>query len=501
MKMRSPGRTFLLALLLVGLAACTVAQPTTRDAALAATPTELPSPTPTADPKPEGYVEYSTQSGDTLAAVASHFGVEKSEIIFADETVEERLLPPGTRLYIPALLGSTTPSELLIPDSDVVFSPSTIGFDTTAFVNEKGGKLSTYTELMTRGTTPGAEILYQLAQEYSINPRLLLSLLEYQSGWVTGDPQTPDEEKYPYGFIKADKSQLYKQLGLAIRQLEIGYYGWRAGTLTELTFTDGTTLRLAPNLNAGTVAVMQYFASVATPAEWQAALYGDGSFPQVHTALFGDAWERAATVEPLFPAGTLQPEMNLPFSEGQVWNYTCGPHEAWGNDGPAAALDFAPPLDRSGCGTSNRWALAAATGLVVRSGTGLLVLDLDGDGYEQTGWELLYMHLSSTGKPQVGQWVKQDERVGHPSCDGGSSSGIHIHLARKYNGEWVLADGGLPFVLSGYEAHDKEKFCEGTLENGGKVVEAYPWGNYLTKITRPEATLEPPSGDPYQDGE
>jgi len=318
---------------------------------------------------------------------------------------------------------------------------------------------------------------------------------------VTGEPQTDNEAKYPYGFIQETKEHLYKQLGLAIRQLEIGYYGWRAGTITDLTFTDESTLRLAPNLNAGTVAVMVYVASISTPAEWQAALYGEDSILQVHEDLFGDAWVRAAEVEPLFPAGTLQPEMNLPFAEGRTWNYTCGPHEAWGDDGPKAALDFAPPLDRAGCGTSIKWALAAATGLVVREGTGLLVLDLDGDGYEQTGWEVLYMHLSSTEKPKVGDWVKQDERVGHPSCAGGSSSGIHIHLARKFNGEWVLADGGLPFVLSGYRAYNGEGFCEGTLENGDTVVEAYPWGNYLTSITRFEATPQAPAGDMTQDGE
>jgi hypothetical protein len=101
----------------------------------------------------------------------------------------------------------------------------------------------------------------------------------------------------------------------------------------------------------------------------------------------------------------------------------------------------------------------------------------------------------------VGTWVEVGDRIGHPSCAGGSSSGIHIHIARKYNGEWVLAEGGLPFVLSGYQAYDKEKFCEGTLVNGDSVVQAYPWGNYLTKITRPEVTLEPPAGDLYQDGE
>lgn len=501
MKMKSTGKFALFSLLIILLMSCAAPQSAADISTVTKEATPQSSSSPTEDPKPAGYTEYLSQSGDTLAVVAIHFGVDEDEIIFADGEVENLLLPPGTRLYIPTVLGVITPNDLLIPDSDVVFSPSTVGFDMLSFVNEKAGKLAEYSELMTRGTTPGAEIIYQLAVEYSINPRILLSLLEYQSGWVTGEPETQDEVQYPYGFLKADKGGLYKQLGLVIRQLEIGYYGWRAGTLTDLTFNDGSTLRLAPNLNAGTVAVMVYVASISTPAEWQMALYGENSIPQVHAALFGDAWVRAASVEPLFPAGTTQPEMNLPFPEGQVWNYTCGPHEAWGKEGPPAALDFAPPLDRSGCGTSNKWALAAAGGLVVRGGTGLVVLDLDGDGNEQTGWVLLYMHVSSTDKVEVGDWVNQDERIGHPSCAGGSSSGIHIHIARKYNGEWVLAEGGLPFVLSGYQAYDKEKFCEGTLVNGDSVVQAYPWGNYLTKITRPEVTLEPPAGDLYQDGE
>ncbi|KUK46684.1 MAG: hypothetical protein XD73_0426 [Anaerolinea thermophila] len=493
--MKSTGKFLLMFLLITVLVGCSNQTVVVSTPTQSVTLTPLPSPTATIDPVPDGYIEYLTQSGDTLPVVAAHFGVEQDVIQFADGVVEDVLLPPETRLYIPNVLNIITPDTLLIPDSDVVFSPSASDLDVLAFVEEKGGKLAEYSELMTRGTTPGAEILLQMAVEHSINPRILLTLLEFTGGWVNGAPQTENAALYPYGFINTVKGGLYQQLGLAIRQLEIGYYGWRAGTLTELTFSDGSTLRLAPNLNAGTVAVMTYLASISTPAQWQAALYGDRTITQTHEELFGDAWQRAQSVEPFFPAGSTQPELNLPFPEGQVWNYTCGPHTAWGADGPLAALDFAPPLDRSGCGTSLKWATAAASGLVVRTGTGLVVLDLDGDGDEQTGWVLLYMHLSSTDKVKVGDYVLQDERIGHPSCAGGSSSGIHIHIARKYNGEWVLAEGGLPFVLSGFQAFKEERFCGGTLVNGDVVVRADSYGNYLTKISRPEVTLEPPAGD------
>jgi hypothetical protein len=53
---------------------------------------------------------------------------------------------------------------------------------------------------------------------------------------------------------------LNAQLTWATSQIAIGYYGWRAGTLTELTFKDGSTLRLNPQLNAGTAALQYFYA-------------------------------------------------------------------------------------------------------------------------------------------------------------------------------------------------------------------------------------------------
>jgi hypothetical protein len=49
-----------------------------------------------------------------------------------------------------------------------------------------------------------------------------------------------------------------------------------------------------------------------------------------------------------------------------------------------------------------------------------------------------------------GTLVEQGDALGHPSCEGGRSTGKHVHLARKYNGEWIAADGPIPFVLSGW---------------------------------------------------
>ncbi|MDP2976225.1 MAG: hypothetical protein Q8N45_08440, partial [Anaerolineales bacterium] len=183
---------------------------------------------------------------------------------------------------------------------------------------------------------------------------------------------------------------------------------------------------------------------------------------------------------------------------GQLWSFSGGPHPAWiqqlnsnvGSSpawelqGALAALDFAPSSDQSGCVPSERWIVASASGRVVRSGYGVVVLDLDGDGHEQTGWNLIHMHVSTKDRVPLGVWLNAGDLIGHPSCEGGIATGTHLHFARKYNGEWVLADGPLPFTLSGWVAHAGKKPYEGTLTKGERVVIARPDGSFETQITR-----------------
>lgn len=499
MKIKSPVRILFLCLCLAGmLASCLPAQPPAAEDHEAETTLEPTlTPLPTEKPAPDGYTTYTTQSGDTLPVIAAHFGVESYQIKYQRGLDNESLLPPGTKIFIRDMLDETSKPDILFLDSDVVYSPSTVGFGAQSFAEAQGGFLASYLEQMTRGATPAALIINELGVEYSINPRILFSLMEFESGWLT---RKPDEFglSYPFGWEKRDRTGVYFQSAWAIQQLTLGYYGWRDGSLTELAFTDGSTLRLSPFLNAGTVAVMFTLAQIHDRAEWDAALYGERNLVDVHQVLFGDPAQRANGVEPLFPADTAQPLLNLPIPINEKWNLTGGPHPAWGRVGPRAALDFAPPLDRPGCGNSTRWATAAAAGRVVRAGNGVVVLDLDMDGYEQTGWVLVYMHVANSERAQVGDILQQDDPVGHPSCEGGSSSGIHIHIARKYNGEWVAADGGLPFVMSGYRARNGEEicdyawwgWCEGSLSNGEYTAEADPYGNFWTRIIRPESRPE-----------
>jgi hypothetical protein len=134
-----------------------------------------------------------------------------------------------------------------------------------------------------------------------------------------------------------------------------------------------------------------------------------------------------------------------------------------------------------------------ADGLVVRSGKGVVVLDLDGDGYEQTGWVLLYLHVSNDKRVPEGTWVGAGDLLGHPSCEGGVATGTHLHIARKYNGEWIAADGPMPFVLSGWMAHAGTQAYLGSLTRGDETITACTCGSFETRIIRTP-------DDPYEAG-
>ncbi len=458
----------------------------------ATTPTEIsvpilesePLPTATRDNEERPPILYYTQSGDTLSVVAARFGVSIEEIKTQITFTPRELIKPQTLLVIPDYYGFDLASDPVLPDSEIIYSPSALDFDINEFANQAGGYLSTYREYTGEGWLSGADIIKKVAIEESINPRLLIGLLEYQSGWVYGQPANVFEKDYPMGFPLADKKGLLKQVTFSVKILMNGYYGWREGRVTEVVFSDGTQQRIHPKVNAGSAALEHFFANFYDPARWLSVLYGDGSFPVLYEEMFGSPWIRALTVEPLYSIGLTQPKLELPFLAGKVWAHTGGPHPAWGSHGAWAALDFAPASDKSGCTVSYDWVVASAPGLVVRTGPGVVVLDLDGDGYEQTGWVILYLHIASEGKVADGTYLDQDGLIGHPSCEGGSATGTHVHIARKYNGEWIAADGPLAFNLSGWVSFKGEKPYEGKLVRKDEVVTARTYGSSETIVSR-----------------
>jgi murein DD-endopeptidase MepM/ murein hydrolase activator NlpD len=438
-------------------------------------PTETLVPTPDIQRDP---IVYHAQAGDTISVVATHFGISVDQIQSNVDLPASSFINPGTMLVIPQVLINTTSGIHLLPDSEFVYSraitDSDFPNDVVEYVNEAGGYLSELREYEHTSLTHGGEIVKEIAQNNSINPFLLLALLEYQSNWVFGQPQNLAQLKYPLGYIDYDEDGLVNQLRWAVNQLSIGYYGWREGRLTEIELvnsqntTINVTARIEPSLNAGTAALQYYFSRILDSDEWIQALDDDTGFITTYEEMFGSPEDRTQ-YEPLFSHDLVQPDLELPFTLGTVWNFTGGPHGAWEREGSLSAIDFAPSGFRGECSPSYAYVTAAAPGLVVRAENGVVVINLDFIDNEHSGWVLLYLHIATEGRlVNAGDEVQTGDRLGHPSCEGGISTGTHVHIARKYNGEWMTADGPIPFELSGWIVNEGIQAYKGSLTKDGE---------------------------------
>jgi LasA protease len=445
-------------------------------------PTPVPAPTSERPKYPPGeLVDYIAQNGDTLTALAARFNTTVEEIREANPIIplDATTMPPGFPMKIPIyylpLWGTAYQS---IPDHAFVNGPAQIGFSTSAFVSTTSGWLKNYRVYAGEKTRTGAEAVDYIAQNYSVSPQLLLALLEYQSGALT--QPAPPAQRYMLGFRRVNYESPYLQLIIAANILNNGYYNWRAGRLTELELLDGTLFRPDPWQNAGSVALQYYFSKLYSGDRYFASIGPEG-LARVYQTFFGDPWEESVTI---LPGSLQQPPLQFPFVAGQLWAYTGGPHTGWGSGEPLSAIDFAPASDVSGCNTvePDQYATAMADGLILRSDIDGTVIDLDKDGDERTGWVLFYLHLATEAKVPLGKEVKAGEPIGYPSCEGGHVTGTHVHIARKYNGEWILADGPLAFNLEGWVAHNGSREYKGTLTRGGVVVTACECSDFQSQI-------------------
>lgn len=423
---------------------------------------------PTADPTRPGVEipvaqEYVVQPGDTLSGIAAANGVSIETLLQINTLVDPDRLEVGQVIRLPEPPNQQGSDFKIVPDSRMVRGPGSGAFSVAEFVSRQPGYIRTAIDTVNDQPFTAAQIVERVALEYSIDPRLLLALLEFKSNWLSN----PDPGEYarvyamgaqasPLGF---DRNGLYRQLTWAADQLNYGYYGWKNRGLTSVEFTDGTRIRFASSLNAGTVGIQYLLSQYTDYYTWAQHVSADG-FYRVYVSYFGDPF--AGAVDPVVPPNLEQPQITFPFPQGETWFYTGGPHGGWGSGSAWAAIDFAPPDNieevTSACYVSQYFATAVAPGVIARTDEGTVILDLDGDGDESTGWTILYLHMAAQDRIAEGVAVSTGDRIGRPSCEGGFSNGTHMHIARRYNGEWIPAycencppgQQRPPFVLDGW---------------------------------------------------
>jgi LysM repeat protein len=432
-------------------------------------PTHDPAKTPTPDPtrtidarQTELYI---VQSGDTLANIAAEYGTTPEDIAKTNGLDNIQMISVGEPLNVPIKLERNGPHTKLIPDAELVYGPSTVGFDVETFVNQTHGYLRNYAEQIDGETLTGAQIVQRVAEQFSVNPRLLLAVIEYRGQWLSSATPDADSQSYPAGHKAVGTAGLYLQLSWAANHLNDGYYGWKYRAQQTIRFVDDTRARVAAGLNAGTVGVQTMLALDRLYDDWQQEI-GPQGFIHTYQKLFGDPFNYSVEI---VPKHLEQPPLSLPWTKGEKWYFTGGPHGGWVSGSGWAAIDFIPEGPELGCQMSDRWAVAMSPGTVVRSRNGEVMVDMDDDGHEQTGWEIFYMHMAGEDRVEVGAQVHTGDRIGHPSCEGGLSTATHLHIARKYNGEWMPAAGSVPFVLEGWRVTGEATEYDGGLINGVQV--------------------------------
>ena len=447
---------------------------------------------------PGELVDYTAMDGDTLQALAARFNTTEREIRAANPILPKKVttLPQGLPMQIPIYYRSGWGSSYkILADAQFVNGPADKGFSARSYTDRQPGWFKYYNVWSDGRNMRGGELIDYISSVYSISPRLLLAVLQYLTGALTDsnyrdDFNTANVLHFPGNQYKTLSGQL-NQLG---EFLNDHYYLYKAGVFSEYELSDGTLVRIDPWLNACSAALQAYFAEIL-PADRYYEAVGPKGFVRTYKEMFGD-FPPAEEFPAHMPGSLEQIKLRLPFKDGEAWTYTGGPHTAWGSRRPYAAIDFAPPANEHGCFISYAEVIAPHSGTIVRTGTGMAMLDMDEDADERTGWVMLFLHLKTESIPPVGTRVEMGDVLGHPSCDGGTSSGTHVHLARKYNGEWIEAGGIIPLNLDEWITEDGDEKYEGFMRRYSSYVIASTSSEYFSRILAGPPTFPTPSPTP-----
>jgi hypothetical protein len=195
-----------------------------------------------------------------LSYLALIYDTSMEEIMEVNSLTENDILEIGQTVLVPAVAAGASPSFKLIPDSELVYGPGSAGFETQNIAASFGGYLLNYQEEVEGRILSGPQVIQLVAVRFSVNPRLLVALLEHQSGWVT-QPVAVDSG-YPRKNFTNGYEGLYQQLSWASNQLNMGFYGRSEGGIQNFDGGIESTIAFAPDINDGTAGVQDRFGAI-----------------------------------------------------------------------------------------------------------------------------------------------------------------------------------------------------------------------------------------------
>lgn len=274
------------------------------------------------------------------------------------------------------------------------------------------------------------EVILHYAGYASINPKLLLALMEMSSGIIS----TPTPEAYlaPFGKL-SHETGFDAQLKDIALNLSGRYYAFQK-LQTEMG------LQAFPAVNEATVALADL---TNMPVNQLFNVY-QTLFNGESLALKEDSVSHF-TASKDSQVGTLASfTLNFPWPSGYAW-YSGGAHSNTGSGYPYSSLDF--NNGSGGWGSNTPWVQAAHGGTVTRySQCNIRVT-------HSSGYSTQYYHMESlqynTGDVvSAGAWLgRYADDKSTALCQGGQSTGPHVHFSLLYNGGHISLHN---WYISGY---------------------------------------------------
>lgn len=343
----------------------------------------------------------------------------------------------------------------LAVDDQFVWGPNVGRFDIQGYLAGRGSALADYS----------ADI--ELWASYSsVNPKILIALLELQHGWVSGPaPALPADQ------VRQTIERTAMRLASAFYE-HLHVWGSRrpsfgpvpvAGPVIQ--FADGSAGALPASESSATVALAAIIAAEMPADQFQ--IQGAGGFETTYSALFPTD-DLLAANNPINPQAVPPAALfQFPFPLGATWAAS-GPH-SWNGGSyppPYSSLDFF--VGGGTCSSPpNAYAVAAAYGEAYWPQGYSCWLELD----HANGWVTSYYHLQNlySGAP-LGRGAKVGT-IACETCAGGFATGPHVHFSLKFNGAYASLEG---VKLSGWTVHvGSVPYTSGSYERGSQLLSPY----------------------------
>ncbi|MEN9866969.1 MAG: hypothetical protein RL748_2559 [Pseudomonadota bacterium] len=295
-------------------------------------------------------------------------------------------------------------------------------FDIDAFLQTRAPSLASQ-----------AEVISHWAGYTSISPKVLIALMEQQTGAISraqkGVPARP--------FGKLSRANGFsEQVRDVAHQLATKLYARAAAG--EAGLVEGSEFASNAATTNPLHALFENRMSIDANIDQNLA-----DFAQTYQRLFGTGFNLEKAAAPLHTATLAGPAngvLQFPFPLGASW-HVGGAHTNTGSGNyPMASLDMSQG-GGWGSNQSNIWVSASAAGTFKKHSSCFAEV------VHANGWSTTYYHLMNI-QYNTGASVAKGVRVANPAntkaqalCNGGSSTGPHEHWSLKNNGSYYHLNG------------------------------------------------------------